>query len=238
MCLHFCPISQIVTSRIFTRSNIPCSIAAFKQVCAKTFRHIICSCIWWSWWIESYSAEMISWKLILTGEGLRHFTAASVAESVPYNHKLVMGLMKSIRIGRLIYMMYEVISNFCFSFILQFTSICILSHLFCTISPSIILLYKLTGYMIKFCWYSARNLAAFYWTEHNFSECIIYHSWIEFLLNYEMFLARDSLEHEGKSSSVVIARIVFSVLGFLMLGTLIYTLLTDGSPFRKELLTP
>ncbi|KAK9220000.1 hypothetical protein WN943_008647 [Citrus x changshan-huyou] len=53
-----------------------------------------------------------------------------------------------------------------------------------------------------------------------------------------MFLARDSLEHEGKSSSVVIARIVFSVLGFLMLGTLIYTLLTDGSPFRKELLTP
>ncbi|GAY39709.1 hypothetical protein CUMW_046530 [Citrus unshiu] len=50
--------------------------------------------------------------------------------------------------------------------------------------------------------------------------------------------SRDSLEHEGKSSSVVIARIVFSVLGFLMLGTLIYTLLTDGSPFRKELLTP
>ncbi|KAH9691987.1 hypothetical protein KPL70_016260 [Citrus sinensis] len=49
---------------------------------------------------------------------------------------------------------------------------------------------------------------------------------------------KDSLEHEGKSSSVVIARIVFSVLGFLMLGTLIYTLLTDGSPFRKELLTP
>ncbi|GMI94548.1 hypothetical protein like AT1G22750 [Hibiscus trionum] len=43
---------------------------------------------------------------------------------------------------------------------------------------------------------------------------------------------------KGKHSSVVIARIIFSVLGFLMLGTLIYTLLTDGSPFRKELLTP
>lgn len=50
--------------------------------------------------------------------------------------------------------------------------------------------------------------------------------------------SKDSLEHKGKSSSVVTARIIFSVLGFLMLGTLIYTLLTDGSPFRKELLTP
>ncbi|KAI5589485.1 hypothetical protein BDE02_05G166300 [Populus trichocarpa] len=41
-----------------------------------------------------------------------------------------------------------------------------------------------------------------------------------------------------KQSAVMSARIAFSVLGFLMLGTLIYTLLTDGSPFRKELLTP
>ncbi|KAG9458759.1 hypothetical protein H6P81_003267 [Aristolochia fimbriata] len=39
-------------------------------------------------------------------------------------------------------------------------------------------------------------------------------------------------------SSVVAARILFSLLGCLMLATLLYTLLTDGSPFRRELLTP
>ncbi|KAL6213865.1 hypothetical protein ACLB2K_013304 [Fragaria x ananassa] len=41
-----------------------------------------------------------------------------------------------------------------------------------------------------------------------------------------------------KQSPVLIARVVFTALGLLMLGTLLYTLLTDGSPFRKELLTP
>ncbi|KAI9395191.1 hypothetical protein POPTR_005G198600v4 [Populus trichocarpa] len=46
------------------------------------------------------------------------------------------------------------------------------------------------------------------------------------------------VEQKMKQSAVMSARIAFSVLGFLMLGTLIYTLLTDGSPFRKELLTP
>ncbi|KAK7279773.1 hypothetical protein RJT34_24830 [Clitoria ternatea] len=39
-------------------------------------------------------------------------------------------------------------------------------------------------------------------------------------------------------SFVVILRVLFSILGVIMLGTLVYTLLTDGSPFRKELLTP
>ncbi|XP_059631495.1 uncharacterized protein LOC132274274 isoform X2 [Cornus florida] len=43
---------------------------------------------------------------------------------------------------------------------------------------------------------------------------------------------------DGKKFSVVTARVLFSALGVLMLGTLIYTLLTDGSPFRRELLTP
>ncbi|KDO83841.1 hypothetical protein CISIN_1g046928mg, partial [Citrus sinensis] len=76
------------------------------------------------------------------------------------------------------------------------------------------------------------------------SHCQPYFMWMSKSLQDPIYHAllrhssRDSLEHEGKSSSVVIARIVFSVLGFLMLGTLIYTLLTDGSPFRKELLTP
>lgn len=44
---------------------------------------------------------------------------------------------------------------------------------------------------------------------------------------------------ESKSIlSVVSARVLFSVLGCLMLGTLVYTIATDGSPFRRELLTP
>ncbi|XP_039006890.1 uncharacterized protein LOC120134530, partial [Hibiscus syriacus] len=51
-------------------------------------------------------------------------------------------------------------------------------------------------------------------------------------------LSRNDTKTKGKHSPVVIARIAFSVLGCLMLGTLIYTLLTDGSPFRKELPTP
>lgn len=38
--------------------------------------------------------------------------------------------------------------------------------------------------------------------------------------------------------SVVSAKVLFSVLGCVMLGTLLYTLVTDGSPFRKELFTP
>ncbi|KAK4859718.1 hypothetical protein QYF36_010514 [Acer negundo] len=50
--------------------------------------------------------------------------------------------------------------------------------------------------------------------------------------------SKDDIEHKRKHSPVVTARIIFSVLGFLMLGTLVYTLVTDGSPFRKELLTP
>jgi hypothetical protein len=33
-------------------------------------------------------------------------------------------------------------------------------------------------------------------------------------------------------------KILFSVLGTLMLAVLLYTLITDGFPFRKELLTP
>lgn len=45
------------------------------------------------------------------------------------------------------------------------------------------------------------------------------------------------MEHK-KGLSVVIARVIFGVLGCLMLGTLLYTLIVDGSPFRAELYTP
>ncbi|XP_057469093.1 uncharacterized protein LOC130758262 isoform X2 [Actinidia eriantha] len=48
---------------------------------------------------------------------------------------------------------------------------------------------------------------------------------------------KDGMEHKRRVS-VVTARIFFSALGCLMLGTLVYTILTDGSPFRRELLTP
>ncbi|GAU13280.1 hypothetical protein TSUD_42340 [Trifolium subterraneum] len=55
------------------------------------------------------------------------------------------------------------------------------------------------------------------------------------------------LRHPHKSSTtdpkttcsiVATLRILFSILGVVMLGTLVYTLVTDGSPFRTELLTP
>lgn len=46
------------------------------------------------------------------------------------------------------------------------------------------------------------------------------------------------MEQKRKHSSVVTLRILFVALGCLMTGTLLYTLLTDGSPFRKELFTP
>ncbi|PWA39439.1 hypothetical protein CTI12_AA571930 [Artemisia annua] len=41
-----------------------------------------------------------------------------------------------------------------------------------------------------------------------------------------------------KGLSVVTARVIYAVLGCLMLGTLLYTLIVDGSPFRAELYTP
>ncbi|KAL0015761.1 hypothetical protein SO802_002830 [Lithocarpus litseifolius] len=49
---------------------------------------------------------------------------------------------------------------------------------------------------------------------------------------------KDDTQQKRNHSSVVTLRILFIILGCLMLGTLVYTLLTDGSPFRKELLTP
>ncbi|KAL1192247.1 hypothetical protein V5N11_021055 [Cardamine amara subsp. amara] len=55
-------------------------------------------------------------------------------------------------------------------------------------------------------------------------------------------LLRDSIKDgvglRDKNSLVVTARIVFGVLGCVMLGALIYTCLTYGSPFHMELLYP
>ncbi|WOG91603.1 hypothetical protein DCAR_0310852 [Daucus carota subsp. sativus] len=58
---------------------------------------------------------------------------------------------------------------------------------------------------------------------------------IYFLLLHD----KTQIEVEKKKIySVVSSRVLFSVLGCIMLGTLLYTLVTDGSPFRKELFTP
>ncbi|CAJ2629792.1 unnamed protein product [Trifolium pratense] len=50
-------------------------------------------------------------------------------------------------------------------------------------------------------------------------------------------MLRNDTELKTKYSFVVTLRIFFSILGAVMIGTLVYTLVTDGSPFRKELST-
>ncbi|XP_057794644.1 uncharacterized protein LOC131010953 isoform X2 [Salvia miltiorrhiza] len=49
---------------------------------------------------------------------------------------------------------------------------------------------------------------------------------------------REEVESKKSILSVVSARVVFCVLGCLMLSTLVYTISTDGSPFRQGVLTP
>ncbi|KAI7744139.1 hypothetical protein M8C21_010927, partial [Ambrosia artemisiifolia] len=47
----------------------------------------------------------------------------------------------------------------------------------------------------------------------------------------------DVIEHR-KGVSVMTARLIFALLACFMLGTLLYTLIVDGSPFRSQLYTP
>ncbi|KAL2900169.1 Major facilitator superfamily domain-containing protein 2B, partial [Bienertia sinuspersici] len=42
----------------------------------------------------------------------------------------------------------------------------------------------------------------------------------------------------GSSLQLISVEVIFSALGCLMLGMLLYTILTYGSPFNKEILTP
>lgn len=58
-----------------------------------------------------------------------------------------------------------------------------------------------------------------------------------YITSYGELLFRNEVEKK-RMFSVTSARVLFSILGCVMLGTLIYTLVTDGSPFRKELFTP
>ncbi|KAI4346559.1 hypothetical protein L6164_007446 [Bauhinia variegata] len=55
---------------------------------------------------------------------------------------------------------------------------------------------------------------------------------------YVLLKHANNTEQKRKYSLVVTLRILFITLGSFMFGTLVYTLVTDGSPFRKELLTP
>ncbi|XP_044960918.1 uncharacterized protein LOC123412027 isoform X1 [Hordeum vulgare subsp. vulgare] len=52
-----------------------------------------------------------------------------------------------------------------------------------------------------------------------------------------LLLRQDNLP-ERKCSFVVIGRTIFSILGILMAALVTYTVITDGLPFRKDLLTP
>ncbi|EEC80868.1 hypothetical protein OsI_23490 [Oryza sativa Indica Group] len=52
-----------------------------------------------------------------------------------------------------------------------------------------------------------------------------------------LFLRQGNLS-QRKSSFVIIGRIIFSFLGAMMAAVVIYTVITDGLPFRKDLLTP
>ncbi|KAM0933496.1 hypothetical protein DsansV1_C35g0229541 [Dioscorea sansibarensis] len=49
---------------------------------------------------------------------------------------------------------------------------------------------------------------------------------------------RIGCDRKTKDSSIVFLKVLFSVLGLLVFATVAYTLITDGSPFRMELLTP
>ncbi|XP_020576437.1 uncharacterized protein LOC110022013 [Phalaenopsis equestris] len=53
-----------------------------------------------------------------------------------------------------------------------------------------------------------------------------------------LLLLRKDGERNFSFWSVVLGRVVFSALGIIMSTIVVYTLVTDGSPFRKELLTP
>ncbi|XP_022939437.1 uncharacterized protein LOC111445347 isoform X4 [Cucurbita moschata] len=54
---------------------------------------------------------------------------------------------------------------------------------------------------------------------------------------YHVLINRKGMEQHRKHSNVMIAKIIYSVLGCLMAVNLVY-LFSDGRPFRKEIFTP
>jgi uncharacterized oligopeptide transporter (OPT) family protein len=55
---------------------------------------------------------------------------------------------------------------------------------------------------------------------------------------YPKTIFRQGNLSQKNCSCVIIGRIIFSILGIFMAAIVTYTVITDGSPFRKELLTP
>ncbi|KAK9074033.1 hypothetical protein SSX86_006628 [Deinandra increscens subsp. villosa] len=49
---------------------------------------------------------------------------------------------------------------------------------------------------------------------------------------------KEDVTRQGRGASVVTARVTFSVVGCLMLGTFVYLLIVDGSPFHAKVFTP
>ncbi|RZB44361.1 uncharacterized protein LOC114402778 isoform X2 [Glycine soja] len=79
------------------------------------------------------------------------------------------------------------------------------------------------------------NIVAFaVWIAYKESNLISSILWIVLIA----LLGRNGTAPQRQRSSVVTLRIIFSILGVVMLGTLVYTLVTNGSPFRKGVLTP
>uniref|UniRef100_A0ACD5UH74 Uncharacterized protein n=1 Tax=Avena sativa TaxID=4498 RepID=A0ACD5UH74_AVESA len=54
----------------------------------------------------------------------------------------------------------------------------------------------------------------------------------------DLLLLRQGNQPERKCSFVLIGRVIFSILGILMAALVTYTVVTDGLPFRMDLLTP
>ncbi|KAL6602900.1 hypothetical protein ACP70R_043261 [Stipagrostis hirtigluma subsp. patula] len=54
----------------------------------------------------------------------------------------------------------------------------------------------------------------------------------------DLLLLRQGNLSQKRSSCVIIGRIVFSILGIFMVAVVAYTVIIDGLPFRKDLLTP
>jgi hypothetical protein len=61
---------------------------------------------------------------------------------------------------------------------------------------------------------------------------------LTFLNVYSRNISRQGNLSQRKCSYVIIGRIMFSILGIFQAAVVTYTVITDGLPFRKELLTP
>ncbi|XP_042411905.1 uncharacterized protein LOC122001295 isoform X2 [Zingiber officinale] len=57
-------------------------------------------------------------------------------------------------------------------------------------------------------------------------------------ISLRQLLLREDHDCHAKCSSIILGRVVFSTLGVFVLAVVVYTVATDGLPFRMDLLTP